>query len=72
MNSIKKEDIICTDKYLSLISDDIVYIKTDLIYNNLSSMIWRDNHHIVRPGRVWITGHSDYPIDSNIFNNYQN
>ena len=66
-----KEDLITTDKYLSLQSEDIVYIKVDLLVNNLESMIWRDKNHTSRPAKIWITGHGDLPIDATVFNTYQ-
>lgn len=72
MNNIEKDEIICTDKYLSLVSDNIMYIKTDLLHHNLNNMVWRNNIHILKPSKVWITGHSDYPITLDIFNRYNN
>jgi hypothetical protein len=66
-----RDDIITTDKYLSLQSEDIVYVKTDLLTNNVSSMVWRNKPHTSRPAKVWITGHSDYPINETVFNTYQ-
>jgi hypothetical protein len=71
MNIIEKDDIITTDKYLSLQSGKICYIKTDLLYNSWNSMIWRNNIHTLKPSKVWITGHSDYSIDNSLFNKYQ-
>lgn len=72
MNNITKDEIITTDKYLNLVSNNIYYIKTDLLYNNLNSMIWRNNIHTLKSSKVWITGHSDYPINNTLFNKYQN
>lgn len=66
-----KDDILTTDKYLSLETDDVVYMKTDLLTNNVDSIVWRNKHHISRPAKVWITGHSDYPINETLFNKYQ-
>lgn len=66
-----EEDILTTDKYLSLQSADITYIKTDLLTNRLAQMRWRGQLHSARPSPVWITGHSDYPIDEEVFNRYQ-
>jgi len=66
-----KDDIITTDKYLSLSSENIVYLKTDLIHRGLDSMIWRGKKHEVRPGLVWITGHSDYSINEENFEKYK-
>lgn len=68
---MNKHEIITTDKYLSLQSDKISYIKTDLLYNNLDCMIWRGNIHTLHPSEVWITGHSDYSINRNLFNKYE-
>lgn len=74
MDNINNEDIICSDKYLSLESESehITYIKTDLLHNDLKNMIWRNNYHEQRPSKIWITGHSDYSIQYNIFNKYKN
>lgn len=70
MVTFSKEDIITTDKYLDLSSNRIVYLKTDLIYKGLESMIWRGKLHKIQKGDVWITGHSAYCIDSKLFNKY--
>lgn len=71
--SFSKDDIICTDKYLGLasISDKILYLKTDLIHHRLSSIEWRDKVIHVEQKPIWITGHSDYPIDESAFQFYQ-
>jgi hypothetical protein len=71
MDSITQDDIISSDKYLSLESDNITYIKTDLLHSNLNSMFWRNKQHYMRSSKIWITGHSDYSIDTNTFNKYQ-
>lgn len=71
MSIFTKDDIICTDKYLSLDSENICYIKTDLIHNNWTTMNWRGNIHTSRPAKIWITGHADYPINKRSFNRYQ-
>ena len=70
-DEITKEDIICSDKYLSLNSELIVYLKTDIIKHGLEKMPWRNFTITVCPGKVWITGHSDYSIDDNDFNRYE-
>jgi len=68
---ITEEDIISGDKFLSLQSYKVNYIKTDLLTNNLNSMNWRGKIHFIRPSLTWITGHSDYPITEVVFNNYE-
>jgi hypothetical protein len=37
----------------------------------MNSIIWRNNIHTLRPSNIWITGHSDYSIDTDIYNKYQ-
>lgn len=64
------DDIITTDKYLSLSTNNIIYLKTDLVYNGLNTIVWRENQHVLRSGLIWITGHSDYPINEEIFKKY--
>jgi hypothetical protein len=68
--TFKKDDIICTDKYLSLESPTISYHKTDLLVGNSNSIIWRNNVHTIHPSNIWITGHSDYSVDDYIFNKF--
>ncbi len=70
--NIEKDEIICTDKYLSLVSENIAYIKTDILHHNCNNIIWRDNFHSMRIAKIWITGHSDYPITKDMFNRYNN
>jgi len=65
------DDIITTDKYLSLSNNNIIYLKTDLIYHGLNTIMWRGNRHVLCSGLIWITGHSDYPITEDIFKKYQ-
>jgi hypothetical protein len=68
-----KDDIICTDKYLGLdtgLSGEIAYIKTDVLHDN-RSMIWRGQPHSGRAAKVWITGHSTYPITDKLFSQFQ-
>ena len=66
---ISKEDIICTDKYLDLQSQNIVYLKTDLLYLERDFQ-WRNKTHSLKSGKIWITGHSDHSITSSIFKKY--
>ena len=70
MQFINKNDIICTDKYLSLASKNIAYLKTDLLTHGLQSLTYRGETFILHPSKIWISGHSDYSIDSNIFYKY--
>jgi hypothetical protein len=64
------DDIITTDKYLSLSNNNIVYLKTDQVKLGYDVIFWRDSLHKIRPGFIWITGHSDFSIDQSIFNKY--
>ena len=66
-----KDDIICTDKYLQLDSELIAYIKTDVLTSPSQSIIWRGKYHTLRPAKIWITGHSDYPICEGRFAKFQ-
>jgi hypothetical protein len=63
-----EDDIISGDKYLLLQSDIVAYIKTDILVHNMSSILWTET---IQPLHTWITGHSDFPIDKEIFNRYQ-
>ena len=68
-----KEDIISTDKYLALdtgLEGEIAYIKTDVLQDN-RSMVWRGKPHSGRAAKVWITGHSTYPISDKLFAQFQ-
>jgi hypothetical protein len=65
------EDIITSDKYLSLCNSDIKYIKTDTLYLD-TPIMWRGNIHLHENSRIWISGHSDYGITSYIYNKYKN
>ena len=65
------DDIITTDKYLSLENEHIVYLKTDTVKHGYEIIFWRNIIHAIRPGFIWITGHSDYSIDETVFNKYQ-
>lgn len=65
------DDIITTDKYLSLENEQIVYLKTDTVKLGYEMIFWRNTLHAIRPGFIWITGHSDYSIDEAVFNKYQ-
>ena len=69
--TFSKEDFITGDKFLSLQTDDIVYLKTDLIHHGWSQMEWRGELHINKPGKIWITGHSDFEINERLYNNYK-
>ncbi len=69
-SSITKDDIICGDKFLTLESNDVLYLKTDILSQGMSNLYWRDRNRSIQPSKVWITGHSDYPIDSALFNKY--
>lgn len=63
-----EEDIIQSDKFLSIIDNSISLIKTDVLLNG--PMIWRDSYHEFKPSYILITSHSDYGITENIFNIY--
>jgi len=69
MIKFEKEDIICTDKYLSLQNNDIIYLKTDVLVSG--NMIWRNKYNSIKSGKIWITGHSDYSVDDQLFNKYE-
>jgi hypothetical protein len=64
------DDIITGDKFLSLNSNDIAYIKTDTLILQ-EHIEWRGAIHSWRPAPVWISGHSDYPITEGVFRFYE-
>ena len=59
------EDILCNDKFMRLESAKIAYLKQDLFYH--SRVVWRGKIQTVRPAAVWITGHSDYGVTSDVY-----
>ena len=65
------DDIITTDKYLSLASENIVYLKTDLLTYGCDEIEFRGYIIKVKPANVWITGHSDYHIHPALFEKYE-
>jgi len=67
---ITKEDILTTDKYLSLESPTIAYIKTDVVYNGGGPIRWRGKQHGLKAAPIWITGHSDYGITQTMHETY--
>lgn len=68
MTTFTKDDFITGDKFLSLQTDDIVYLKVDLIHRGLSTMNWRGKPHNYKPGKVWITGHGAVEINEHLYN----
>lgn len=66
-----KDDIIYSDKFLQLENESIAYMKTDLLKARAHSIMWRGKHHILRPAKIWITGHSDFSIDASLFQIYK-
>ena len=69
MTTFKKEDFITGDKFLSLQTDGILYLKTDVILDEYSLIIWRRNPHFKNTAKIWITGHSDFEINEPLYNN---
>lgn len=66
----EEEDILTCDKYLSLQNEKIAYMKTDTLVQR-QPIEWRDKVHYARPARVWISGHSDFPITRELFDLFQ-
>jgi len=66
-----ESDIITGDKYLSLQTDTIVYIKTDALFYD-GPIEWRGEQHTLRAAPIWITGHSDFPITKEVFDIHEN
>jgi hypothetical protein len=66
-----ESDIITGDKYLSLQSDTIAYIKTDALFYD-RPIEWRGEEHTLRAASIWITGHSDFPITKEVFDTHKN
>jgi len=64
-----EDDIITTDKYLSLDCPDIAYIKIDTV--KLSRpILWRGKVHTIRPAKTWVTGHGDYGVSVDVYDRY--
>lgn len=68
---ITESDFIYGDKFLSLASNDIAYIKTDMVKLGLNELNWRGKIQKLRPAKIWIMGHSTHPIDQTTFDKYQ-
>jgi len=66
-----KDDMLTTDKYLSLASENILYLKTDLLTYGIEEMGFRGSIISAKPANVWITGHSDYCINYDLFQKYE-
>lgn len=73
----KTEEVITNDKYANIVKENnnISYIKTDVLHYN-NQIDWRGKSHpeIFPPKKcnVLITGHSDFPIDTGIYQQYSN
>ena len=67
---ITADDIITGDKFLSLASENITYIKTDVLVCN-KPIMWRGNYNNFKKSQIWISGHSDYEITDAIYNKYK-
>jgi len=65
------EDILSNDKFLALRNESIVYIKMDALYRG-NPIFWRGQQHTHRNATIWITGHSDGGVTSNIYEKYKN
>ena len=64
------EDIVSQNEFVSLAEDNsgnLLFIKTDVLVKK-EPIFWNDKHHPPGPWpplqKVWITGHSDYPMES--------
>jgi len=66
-----EDDIISTDGYLTLRSPNIEYVKTDWIQQGRNSFKWRGSIWTVKANKVWITGHSDAPVNAKLYNRYK-
>ena len=64
-------DVLTSDRYLAFASssNDIAYIKTDAIFHG-RPINWRGTPHRMRPAKIWLTGHSDYDINTTLHNKY--
>jgi len=67
--TIKKDDIITTDKFLNNFSK--YYYKTDVIVHK-EKVIWREKEHNppIKNLKIIISGHSDYHITDELFDYY--
>lgn len=66
-----KLDVITGDKLLQLENETIAYLKIDTLALH-SPFLWRGKMHTARPAPVWISGHSDYGVTADMYNQYGN
>jgi hypothetical protein len=74
--SIHYDDFITGDRFLKIANENkdksIQYIKTDPLWLGPRWRgEWRGKPHFIEPGKVWITGHSDYGINDTVFHIYK-
>jgi hypothetical protein len=64
-----ENDIITTDGYLNFCNNnEICYIKTDFFY--IGTFNWRGELHPKKISDICVVGHSDYPITTELSNNF--
>ena len=66
------DDIIQADRFLAAVvgNPSCCYVKTDTLWEG-RPLMWRGQYHGAAPARVWVSGHSDYPITKEIFERYE-
>ena len=51
------------------LNSDITYIKLDTLVHD-APIMWRGQVHQAKPSKVWVSGHSDYPVTKYLFDRY--
>ena len=66
------DDIITGDRFQAAVADNpsCCYIKTDTLVQG-KPIAWREQLHCATPARVWVSGHSEYPVTKELFERYE-
>ena len=66
------DDVITGDRFMAAVAGNsaVCYIKIDTLWEGRPIM-WRGAAHSAVPARVWVSGHSDYPVSKELFERYE-